>query len=111
MGLIVYPSLAKAVGLDILLPKWLLESTGVRGMTGNAMHLATTTIVTTVALACVTDVQDADQEATDEYGGFAVLNIIEKTGKERLYYPILLCDGPCSDKLISNFLFVKAEWM
>ena len=52
-----------------------------------------------------------DQDVTEEYGGFAVLNIIEKTGKERLYYPILLCDGPCSDKLISNFLFVKAEWM
>ena len=35
-------------------------------MTGNDMHFATTTIVTTVALACVTEVQDTDQEATDD---------------------------------------------
>ena len=37
-----------------------------------------------------------DQDVTDEYGGFAELNIIEETGKNSLYDPILLRDGPCS---------------
>ena len=37
-----------------------------------------------------------DQDVTDEYGGFAELNIIEETGKNSLYDTILLRDGPCS---------------
>ena len=66
MGFVVYPSLAEECGLDILLPDWLLNSPRVRGMTGNAMHLATTSIVTTIALACVAEVFDAEHMSSTQ---------------------------------------------
>ena len=54
MGFIAYDDLASETGLEVLLPTWLLDDPGVFQITGNAMHLANATIVTTIALACVT---------------------------------------------------------